>query len=136
MGWHPIEITKLGQQDSVFKSFKNKLNVLHWHGDTFNLPPGAVHLASTPSCQNQAFPYSQHVYGLQYHLEATETMVRDWCHDPLGPDYIRSAGEGPETIMKMAGSMVSDLKPYAKNLFETYFKISYLNSTSQLLSSK
>jgi hypothetical protein len=53
--------------------------VFHWHGETFDLPPGAELLASSDLCRNQAFRVRDRVYGMQFHLEVTPEMIADWC---------------------------------------------------------
>ena len=67
--------------------------MLHWHGDTFDLPRGAVHLASTPVCRNQAFRLGRRQFGLQFHCELGRDTVADWVEgdaayvrEALGPD--------------------------------------------------
>jgi hypothetical protein len=54
------------------------LPVLHWHGETFDLPEGAVNLAYSEKFENQAFRAGSRTYGLQFHLEINEEMVREW----------------------------------------------------------
>jgi GMP synthase (glutamine-hydrolysing) len=68
IGWAPIELTDA----AVSTPLRHLVNtaVLHWHGDTFDLPPGAVHLASTTICRNQAFCLGPNILGLQFHPEA------------------------------------------------------------------
>jgi GMP synthase-like glutamine amidotransferase len=48
---------------------------LHWHGETFDLPSGAVRLAESDAIVNQAFTMNRHVMGLQFHVEATPESV-------------------------------------------------------------
>lgn len=54
-----------------------KLDVLHWHGETFNLPKGATRLYRSEHCENQAFIYNDNVIGLQFHMETTEATLKD-----------------------------------------------------------
>jgi GMP synthase-like glutamine amidotransferase len=72
IGWFDIQGTR-GTED-VFR-FPEKLPVFHWHGETFDLPEGAVRLAGSAACQNQAFQAGANVIGLQFHLEATPAGV-------------------------------------------------------------
>jgi len=48
----------------------------HWHGDRFSVPAGAIHLARSEGCENQAFVYANRVVGLQFHLESTEESIK------------------------------------------------------------
>lgn len=62
------------------------LSVLHWHGETFDLPVGAIHLASSARCRHQAFQLGTRVLALQFHLEAnasTVTQLLQHCADDL-----------------------------------------------------
>jgi GMP synthase (glutamine-hydrolysing) len=76
IGWAPLTLTDAGRE-SPLKPLDD-LPVLHWHGDTFDLPEGAVRLASTPICANQAFAIGDHVLAFQFHPEATEAGFERW----------------------------------------------------------
>ena len=73
IGWFPIEAVP--GPDGTFR-FPATCTVFHWHGETFDLPEGAVRLARSGPCDNQAFQIARHVIGLQFHLE----MTRDGAH--------------------------------------------------------
>jgi GMP synthase (glutamine-hydrolysing) len=75
IGWKPLSLTAEGQ--TLLGPLKN-LPVLHWHGDTFDLPEGATNLASTPDCDHQAFTYGSHALAFQFHPEAQEKGFERW----------------------------------------------------------
>ena len=77
IGWFPIELTAAGRQSPLLGFLPDRLDVFHWHGDTFDLPSGALHLAQSEACLHQAFVYGERVIGLQFHLETTPAGVRD-----------------------------------------------------------
>ena len=68
---------KILDNSSFFSGFKNPFTVFHWHGDTFDLPKGAIRLVSSEHYLNQAFQYKSAI-GLQFHLEVNEEMVNLW----------------------------------------------------------
>jgi GMP synthase (glutamine-hydrolysing) len=75
IGWAPVELTSEGAT-SCLRHLATA--VLHWHGDTFDLPVGAVRLASTAACRNQAFRAGRHALGLQFHAEAHGPQLEAW----------------------------------------------------------
>lgn len=75
IGWFPIELTSAAKNSALFDSLPDRSTVFHWHGDTFDLPEGAIQLAHSEGCEQQAFLYNEHVLGLQYHLEVTKKSV-------------------------------------------------------------
>lgn len=86
IGWFPIELLGVAQASPFFNFLPRQLTVFHWHGDTFELPQGAIRLARSEVCQNQAFAYSEKVLGLQFHLESTKDSVQQIianCGDEL-----------------------------------------------------
>jgi len=86
IGLFNIELTEHAATDPLFSLACNPQEVFQWHGDTFDLPAGAVHLARSPRFENQAFRLGRRVYGLQFHLECflrtVQSIVRA-CADEL-----------------------------------------------------
>lgn len=119
IGWFPIHAISPGGH-SAFR-FPPSETVFHWHGETFDLPSGAIRLAKSEGCENQAFQFGERVIGLQFHLETTPTAAKDIvanCRDELVPSRfvqtereILSASPGRyETINKLMASMLSYLR--------------------------
>jgi GMP synthase-like glutamine amidotransferase len=79
IGWFEIHFTGAAARDPLFAGVGPAETVFHWHGETFDLPPGAERLAYSEACRNQAFRAAAGVYGLQFHLEVTPAMIEDWC---------------------------------------------------------
>jgi GMP synthase-like glutamine amidotransferase len=79
IGWFPVSFTEAAGRDGLFTGLDGPEPVFHWHGETFDLPPGAELLASSDACRHQAFRVGRNVYGLQFHLEVTPAMIADWC---------------------------------------------------------
>ena len=78
IGWAPVQFTEDARDDALFAGLNQRETVFHWHADTFDLPKGAVRLASSEKCINQAFRHGNNVYGLQFHLEATPDIIDRW----------------------------------------------------------
>jgi GMP synthase (glutamine-hydrolysing) len=92
VGWGPVRFHDRDGEPAL-SGLREEEPVLHWHGDTFDLPAGAVHLASTPRCRHQAFRIGQHAYGVQFHPEVEAATVPVWVQEDqayvlraLGPD--------------------------------------------------
>lgn len=78
IGWSPLQLTNAGKQSPLVHLTAENTPVLHWHGDTFDLPTGATLLASTETYQNQAFAWGQAGLGLQFHPEVTKLGLERW----------------------------------------------------------
>ena len=93
IGWFPVEAAA---SDNEF-GLPSSMTVLHWHGETFDLPDGARLLARSEACENQAFQFGGRVLGLQFHLETTPDAVRqlvEHCRGELMPSkYVQSEEE-------------------------------------------
>jgi GMP synthase-like glutamine amidotransferase len=87
-----VALNTAGRADPVLGPEGDGLPVVHWHGDSFAIPDGAVHLARSDSYPNQAFRYGDRVYGLQFHLEVDDQVAAGWRPDlPAGISL-----DGPE----------------------------------------
>ena len=75
VGWGRVELDPAAATDDLFAGIVGPLTVLHWHGDTYELPPGAVRLASSPSYAEQAFRAGPRAWGLQFHVEVDAAAV-------------------------------------------------------------
>ncbi|AOK28315.1 MULTISPECIES: glutamine amidotransferase [Burkholderia] len=78
IGWTPLALTEAGRASPLRHVDGALTSMLHWHGDTFDLPAGAVHLASTPACRNQAFSWGTSVLALQCHPEIRADHFELW----------------------------------------------------------
>lgn len=78
IGWYPIFLTPPGKASPLFAGFPDTFFVFQWHGDTFELPQGAVLLATGETCRNQAFLYGECALALQFHPEVTPDMIFSW----------------------------------------------------------
>lgn len=86
VGWYDIEITDAGVTDPAMKElagsqaagFQKKVKVFQWHGETFDIPAGAVRIASSALYPNQAFRYGEKAYAFQFHIEVTKEIIYAW----------------------------------------------------------
>lgn len=99
IGWFPIHKNKAATQSALSSALPNTIEAFHWHGDSFDLPLGTVHLASSEGCENQAFTYEDRVIGIQFHLETMRRNAEDLiehCRDEMdGGPFIQT----PEQIL-------------------------------------
>lgn len=123
IGWYHIELTGDGIKDPFMRSlaihpragdFWKRFKVFQWHGDTFDIPPGAELLARSELYKNQAFRYGNNVYGFQFHIEITKDMLLEWFKDT--PDInIKQIMEETERIDK-------EYTGRAMNFYKVFFR--------------
>lgn len=108
IGWFPLQLTDEGKNNSLFKALPDDFTVFHWHGDTFNLPPGAVRLAGTAVTENQAFVLKDRVLGLQFHMEVTEESIAGMLHhckaDIVPSEYVQTVETIRSTCEYISGN--------------------------------
>ncbi len=96
IGLFTIEPTEKAAADPLFSLLAGPTEVFQWHGDTFDLPAGAVHLARSARFEQQAFRLGRRVYGLQFHVECNGPLVRQWCETWAGELAKLPPGDGFE----------------------------------------
>lgn len=123
IGVDRVRLTPAGAADPLFFGLGPEVPVFQWHGDTFDLPPGAVLLAESPACRHQAFRLGTRAYGLQFHLEVTEGMVASWAdayreellaHDGRTPEDLAAAFRAASPALKGAAAV------FARNLARAF----------------
>lgn len=77
-GWHRVSMLETAKSDPVLEAIDGEFPIFEWHSDTFTLPEGAVHLATSPAVVNQCFRIGRASYGMQFHFEANRQVVEDW----------------------------------------------------------
>jgi GMP synthase-like glutamine amidotransferase len=97
IGWFPIERVAEPAEHPIARALPSRAEVFHWHGETFMLPRGAVHVARSEACEAQAFALGPRVVGMQFHLETTResaaALVKN-CPEDLKPGrYVQSGDE-------------------------------------------
>jgi GMP synthase (glutamine-hydrolysing) len=118
IGWYRLHATAAAGGDPLCRHI-GEHHVFQWHAYTFDLPPGAVHLASTRTCPNQAFRYGDRAYGLQFHLEADLPLIQKWLQVP---EYKAEAeAAGPEHHLEHILRDTHAHSPQALTLSEQVF---------------
>ena len=108
IGWYPVT-RAVGAQSQPWDSlFPEQFFAFHWHGDTFDLPAGALHLAQSEACRHQAFFYPPGALGLQFHLESTPSSIAQLvahCGQELVPGaFIQSQAQIAGQAERMGSS--------------------------------
>ncbi|MDB4947488.1 MAG: amidotransferase [Gemmatimonadetes bacterium] len=98
IGWLPVRKTAEGRGVALFAGFADPAEVFHWHGDTFDTPPGAIRVAGSDGCANQAFVHGTRVVGVQFHPEMTQATARalvaaEGCGWVDGGRFVQPAAE-------------------------------------------
>ncbi len=125
IGWYDVTPTEEAKSDRVTAEFRGTEKVFQWHGDTFEIPRSAAHLASSALCENQAFRYAVNVYGLQFHLEVDEPMIRRWLRVAENRREI-AALDGkidPERIEQETSNCIEQLQQLSKRVFGRFVEL-------------
>ena len=119
IGLVPMTLTAEGQHDPVFAGL-SALEAVEWHDDTFDIPDGAVRLASSAGCANQAFRYGRYAYGLQFHPEVSPEMLLSWF------DGFSGAPPDRDTFQRAVETKEEQLRDQAEHLIASFLKATEL----------
>ena len=125
IGWYPVSPTDEGRRDPLLSCFADTEAIFQWHGDTFQIPQGAVHLATSPGCPNQAFRYGENAYGLQFHMEVDSALIERWLTVPVHVEQLRRL-EGkidPRVIREQTPGNISRLHELSAQAFGAFVEL-------------
>lgn len=123
IGWDTVSLTPAGQADAVCGRLADSsgaaaATVFQWHGDTFDLPPGATHLASSPLYPHQAFRVGRAAFGFQFHFEVTDAVIRDWVR--RWEPEVRQQGLDPQAILAAIPRRLADLQRRGESAIQAW----------------
>ena len=118
VGVLPVTLTAEGAADPVFGALPERFWGLQWHGDTYDLPPGAVHLARSEAYEQQAFRFRR-AYGVQFHLEVDGDRAADWGDVPAYAQSLRAllGDDGLPTLVGEVRRHEAEMIGLARRLF-------------------
>ncbi len=138
IGWYDVTPSDHAELDPLFNEFEESETIFQWHGDTFDIPRGALHLASSRYCMNQAFRYGGNVYAFQFHLEVDEAMILRWLKVPENRREIASLHGDivPEQIHLQTSRYIDRLHELSDRVFGEFIELFGLNKSRRWLVSR
>ncbi|MBI5101882.1 MAG: type 1 glutamine amidotransferase [Nitrospirae bacterium] len=121
IGWYEIELGNGGKSDRLMRVLasdpasgkqRDVFPVFHWHGETFDVPSGAAHLAESELYPNQAFRYGDSSYAFQFHIEVTKEMIYDW---------LKNEAVNMDLIFRQTDALHSEYTARAANFYKAFF---------------
>ncbi len=120
IGGYRVTLTAEGRNDPLLQGFPPDLPVFHWHGDTFDLPPGARLLARGEKCQNQLFRYGA-IVGVQFHLEVTSVEARHWTARYAAE--LSHVGKSAQQVVAECEAFESEMQHWALQLMQNFLAL-------------
>ncbi len=120
IGWYPLQITDAGKNTALRYLDGEHCSMLHWHGETFDLPEGAVLLASSEKCSNQAFQFGNNVLALQFHPEITQSNMEKWFIGHIG-EIMQTDGLSVQTLREDTHQNANQLEVQGELFFNSWF---------------
>jgi GMP synthase (glutamine-hydrolysing) len=119
IGWGALDLSLQGLQSCLAPLADRDARVLHWHGDTFDLPQDAVRLASNVNYDNQAFSHGRHGLALQFHIEAEPRRLEEWY---VGHTVeLGSTGQSVAQLRAATAALGTGTHKRAERIFKQWF---------------
>lgn len=125
IGWYPLHKTEAGLADPVLAPLAATTPVFQWHGCRFDIPHGAMHLARSADCEQQAFRYGDNAYGFQFHLEMDERLVERWLATPAYREELADAGlpHDADAIRRQTRQHIAAMQAQADGVFNNFLDL-------------
>jgi GMP synthase (glutamine-hydrolysing) len=120
IGWYDLALTEAGEQSALRYLGAKHCSMLHWHGETFALPDGALLLASSATCTNQAFSSGQNVLALQFHPEITQRSMEKWFIGHIG-EIMSTEGVSVERLREDTRRYANQLEVQGELFFDSWY---------------
>lgn len=121
LGWFDVTLSAAAADDALFQQAPTPFPALHWHGDVFELPRGATHLASSVLTVNQAFSYGGTAWGLLFHLEARLAEVQAMTN--AFSDEVAAVGVAPSELLASTARHADDVRANARAIFGAWLRL-------------
>lgn len=118
IGWHEVALAAAARDDALLAGAPDRFTPVHWHGDVFDLPAGAVHLARSALTPHQAFRHGDNAWGLLFHLELERPQLDSWL--TAFADEMRDAGVAPEAITADADQRLAAAAAVGTRVFDAF----------------
>ncbi|VAW51536.1 Glutamine amidotransferase, class I [hydrothermal vent metagenome] len=119
IGWYDLALTEAGEQSALRYLGAKHCSMLHWHGETFDLPDDAVLLASSEICTNQAFSVGKNVLALQFHPEITQRSMEKWFIGHIG-EIMSTEGVSVERLREDTRRYANQLEVQGELFFNSW----------------
>ena len=125
IGWYDLSLSAAGRSDPVLGAVGERLPVFQWHAYTYGLPAGAAHLASTDTCEQQAFRFGDKAYGFQFHMEADRAVIERWIGLPSFRAELAAAGlpADEHAIRSATAALVESTRRHADAVFNHFLDL-------------
>ncbi len=120
IGWYDLSLSAAGEHSALRYLNSKHCSMLHWHGETFDLPDGAVLLASSDKYPNQAFSYGKKTLALQFHPEITQHGMEKWFIGHIG-EIMQTDGVSVEKLREDTRQNANRLEVQGELFFNSWF---------------